>query len=70
VFLTTIFKASLQPYLRSATSMAKNTLIKHKEATVICEKNGPVITNCKALTIHLESKPIAQPIVTYTTTKQ
>jgi hypothetical protein len=50
--------------------MAKNTLIKHKEATVICEKNGPVITNCKALTTHPESKPIAQPIVTYTITKQ
>jgi hypothetical protein len=50
--------------------MAKNILIKHKEATVICEKNGLVITNYKALTTHLESKPIAQPIVTYTTTKQ
>jgi len=36
VFLTTIFKVSLLPYLRLATaSMKRNTLIEHKEAVVV-----------------------------------
>jgi hypothetical protein len=30
--------------------MTRNTLIKHKEAIVICEENGPIIANYNALT--------------------
>ncbi len=71
VFLNTIFRACLQPYLRLVTTnMARDTFIKHKEATLICEENGPVIVNYNALIIPLESKLIAQPIVIYTITKQ
>jgi hypothetical protein len=71
VILNIIFKASLQPYLILATiGMTKDTMIKHKEAIVICEENEPSIANYNALIIQPESKPIAQPIVTYTTAKQ
>jgi hypothetical protein len=62
VFLTIIFRTSLQPYLRLATTgMARDTFIKHKEV-VICEESttsGLVIANYNALMIQLESKPIA-----------
>jgi hypothetical protein len=50
--------------------MTRDTLIKHKEIVVICEESGLAIANYNALITQLESKPIAQPIVTYTTTKQ
>jgi hypothetical protein len=50
--------------------MMRNSLIKPKKVVVICEESGLVIANYNALIIQLESKPIAQPIVTYTTTKQ
>ncbi len=71
VFLITIFRASLQPYLRLATTcMTRNTLIKHKEATVICEESGPVITNYNILITQPKFKPIAQPIVAYATYRQ
>jgi hypothetical protein len=70
VFLTTIFKASLQPYLKLATtSMTRDIFIKHKEAAIICEESGPIIANYNALITQLESKPVAQPIITYTTTR-
>jgi hypothetical protein len=70
VFLTTIFKAGLQPYLKLATTfMTRNTLIKHKEVVVIYEKNGPVIVNYSALITQSKSKLVAQPIVHYTITK-
>ncbi len=52
VFLTTIFRIGLQPYLRLATAdMTRNTLIKHKEIVVICEESGLVITNYNTLII-------------------
>jgi hypothetical protein len=70
VFLTTIFKAGLQPYLKLATTcMTRDTFIKHKEATMNNEKNGPIIVNYNVLIIQLESKEVAQPIVHYITTK-
>jgi hypothetical protein len=50
--------------------MTRNTLIKHKEATVICEENGLIITNYNALLTQPESKSVTQPIVNYTITKQ
>ncbi len=40
VFLTTIFRVGLEPYLR-LTSMARNTFLKHKEVVVIYEESGP-----------------------------
>jgi hypothetical protein len=49
--------------------MIRDTLIKHKEAIVICEENGPVIANYIALSTQPESKPIAQPLVNYTIVK-
>jgi hypothetical protein len=34
----------LLPYLKlTTTSMKRNTLIKHKEAGVICKESGPII---------------------------
>jgi mannitol/fructose-specific phosphotransferase system IIA component (Ntr-type) len=70
-FFTIIFRTSLQPYLRLATTgLTRNTMIKHKEIIIICEENGPIITNYNALIIRPKSKLVAQPIVTYTTTKQ
>jgi hypothetical protein len=70
VFLTIIFKTSLQPYLRLATiGMTRNTLIKHKEITIICEESGSIITNYNALITQPKSKLVTQPILIYTTTK-
>jgi hypothetical protein len=41
VFLTIIFRINSQPHLKLAiVSMIKDTLIKHKEAVVICEESG------------------------------
>jgi len=34
--------------------MARDTFIKHKEAIVICEENGPVIANYNAFITHPE----------------
>jgi hypothetical protein len=57
VFLTTIFRTSLQPYLRLTTiGMTRNTFIKHKEIVVIYEESGLVIVNYNALISQLESK--------------
>ncbi len=52
------------------TCMTRDTFIKHKEATVICEESGPVIVNYNALILQLKSKPITQPIVIYIIAKQ
>jgi hypothetical protein len=49
--------------------MTRNTLIKHKEVAVICEGSGLVIANHNTLITQLKSKPIAQPIFSYTTYK-
>jgi hypothetical protein len=49
--------------------MARNTLIKHKEVVVIYEKKELIIVNYNALITHLESKLVAQPLVTYIITK-
>jgi len=70
VFLITIFKIGLQPYLKLATTcMTRDTFIKHKEVTMINEKNEPIIVNYNVLIIQLKSKEVAQPIVHYITTK-
>jgi hypothetical protein len=49
VFLTTIFKLGLQPYLRLATNMTKDTFIKHKDIVVNCEESRLVVANYNAL---------------------
>jgi hypothetical protein len=49
VFLTTIFKAGLLPYLRlTTTSMKINTLIEHKDV-IVCKENGLVSLSYNAL---------------------
>ncbi len=56
VFFTIIFKASLLPYLRLATIRMKiNTLIEHKEATIVCEESGHVSMSYNALLTTLEA---------------
>jgi hypothetical protein len=50
--------------------MMRSTLMKHKEAIMIYEESGLVIANYNVLIIQPKSKPVAQPIVTYTTIKQ
>jgi hypothetical protein len=59
VFLTMIFRTSLQPYLISTTCMTRDTFIKHKEVAIIYEESGLDITNYNVLLTQLESKPIA-----------
>jgi hypothetical protein len=49
--------------------MIRYTLIKHWEAAMICEENGPVIADYNVLITQLEFKLITQPIVHYITTK-
>ncbi len=71
VFLTIIFKVGLQPYLILTTSgVVRDILIEHKEVTFICEESGSVIANYIALITHPKLKLVAQPVVTYITTKQ
>ncbi len=66
-----MFRVGLQSYLRLDTlGMARDTLIKHKEAIMIYEKNKLVKTNCNTLITHPESKLVAQLVVIYTTIKQ
>jgi hypothetical protein len=50
--------------------MTIDIIIKHKEIIVIYEDNGPVMSNYNTLITLLESKSVAQPIITYTNTKQ
>jgi hypothetical protein len=50
--------------------MVKDTFIKHKEVVIICEESEPIIANYNALITHPKSKPVLQPIVTYTIVKQ
>jgi len=46
VFFTTIFKIGLLPYLTLTTGGVKrDTLMEHKEATIICEESGPISLN-------------------------
>ncbi len=52
------------------TCMTRNTLIKCKKTIVICEENEPIIANYNAFITQQKSKPITQPIVTYTIAKQ
>jgi hypothetical protein len=70
VFLTNIFRTCLLLYLRlTIAGMKKKTLIKHKEATVVCEERGPISLNYNDLLTTLEANIIAKPIVYVITSK-
>ncbi len=70
VFLTTIFKACLLPCLRLATiGMKRNTLIEHKEATIVCDESGHVSMSYNALLIALEANTRVKPIIYVVTAK-
>jgi hypothetical protein len=56
VFITTIFKSSLLPYLRLAIAcMKRNTFIEHKEDVVVCEESGHVNMSYNVLLTTLET---------------
>jgi hypothetical protein len=56
--------------LRSITTgLKRDTLIKHKEAVVICEKNGHISLSYNALLITLEVNIIVKPILPVVTVK-
>ncbi len=64
VFFTIIFRASLLPYLRLATtSMKRNTLIEHKEVVVVCEENGHVSLNYNVLSTTPEFNAVVKHVV-------
>ncbi len=51
-FLTTMFKASLQSYLKIATSgMKQLTLQQNEEATMLCEEGMTIIEAGSALSV-------------------
>jgi hypothetical protein len=62
VFLTTIFKVGLLPYLRLTTTLKKNILIKHKEV-VVCEESGPVSLNYNVLLTTPKTNVIVKLII-------
>jgi hypothetical protein len=43
--------------------MKKDTLIEHKEATVVCEENGPISLSYNVLLTTLKANTITKPIV-------
>ncbi len=70
VFLTTIFRASLLPYLRLTTAgVKKDSLIEHKEVVVVCEESGPISLSYNVLLTTPEVNTIIKPIVLVVTTK-
>jgi len=70
VFLTTIFKACLLPYLILATaSMKRNTSIEHKEATIVCDENGPISLSYNALVTTPKANTMVKLVVLVVTTK-
>jgi hypothetical protein len=66
VFLTTIFKASLLPYLRLATAgLKKNTLIEHKKTIVVCEESGHVSLNYNVLLTTPHANVVVKPVIPF-----
>jgi hypothetical protein len=63
------FKNRFATIPQTSNKYDKHTFVKHKEVEMICEENGLVITNYNVLITQPKSKPIAQPIVNYTTIK-
>ncbi len=64
VFLTTVFRAGLLPYLKlTTTRMKRDTLIEHKEVVVVCEENGPVSLSFNVLLTTPETNTVVKPII-------
>jgi len=67
VFLTTIFRTCLLPYLKlTIASMKRISLM---EAIVVCEKSGHISLNYNVLLTTQEANIIVKPIVVVVTTK-
>jgi hypothetical protein len=47
----------------------KHHLIKHKEATIVCEERGPINLSYNALLTTLEANTIVKPIIPIASTK-
>jgi hypothetical protein len=70
VFLTIVFKVTLLPYLKLATTcMKRNTLIEHKEVIIVCEESGHVSMNYNVLLTTLEANVGVKLIVPAMITK-
>ncbi len=70
VFLTTVFKVGLLPYIRLTTiGMKRDTLIEHKEVVVVCEKNGFVSLSSNVLLTTPKANTIVKPIIHVVITK-
>jgi hypothetical protein len=64
VFLTTIFKVGLLPYLILTTASTKiNILIKHIETTIVCEESGHVSLSYNDLLITPEVNVVFKHVV-------
>jgi hypothetical protein len=64
VFLTTIFRVGLLPYLKLTTiGMRRNTLIEHKEVAIVCEESGHVSLSYNVLLTTPEPNVIIKPII-------
>jgi hypothetical protein len=64
VFLTTIFKAGLLPYLRLAiVGLKRNTLIEHKEIVIVCEESGLVSMIYNVLLTQLKANASVKLVV-------
>jgi hypothetical protein len=63
VFLTIVFRVGLLPYLILTTiGMKQDTLIKHKEAIVICDKSGLVNVSYNVLLTTPKVNIVVKPI--------
>ncbi len=70
VLLTTIFKASLLPYLKITTiDMKRDTLIEHKEVAIVCEESGHVNLSYNVLLPTPKFNVIVKPTIFVVTTK-
>ncbi len=50
-FLTTMFRAGLQSYLRIVITRMKRSTLHHEEATMLCEKGMTIIEARSALLV-------------------
>jgi len=70
VFLNTIFRACLLPYLKlTTTRMKRNTLIEHRKTIMICEENGPFNLSYDVLLTTPEANVLIKLVVSIITAK-
>jgi hypothetical protein len=68
VLLPIVFKAGLLPYLRLAiTGTNRDTLIRHKEAIIVCEESGHVSSSCNVMLTTPKANIVVKSIVLVTT---